>query len=206
MDSAGAALPQTSAAASQAAALTGPQLEFGLLCEEDVEGAVALVEANQPERGGALGPGSAAMLCRKELLRRIRSDVHVNIVARALAAADAPSSVVGLMFAISGADTMSPVFKALLDVYTFREGVDFSYGPVVVDASLRGQGVFDSMLLKLGQHLPGRTAVFFINLKNQPSLAAHIKRGATRHHTFRHGDNEFVAATMQMGPAGPPSS
>jgi hypothetical protein len=144
-------------------ALPAPQIGPAEIA--DLPGIAALLEANQPERGGSL---SASLSVAQ--LERMR-DASPQIVARD------GQRVVGVLLTASKATARDvPIARAMLAAYSGAADA-YVYGPVVVEACFRGRGLAAEMFGFLKRLLPGREAILFIRRDNEASLRAHQKMG-----------------------------
>jgi predicted GNAT superfamily acetyltransferase len=149
----------------------------------DIDGVLALQEANQAEHGGTL---SARM---PRLFFAAALDGMPVIVARR------NDRVVGfLVSSPKHPPPDAPVVRAMLHAWPGAEDA-YVYGPVCVAAEERGRGVAAAMFAALRGLLPGREGVLFIRSDNAASLRAHAKMGMRQVASFEHGGAEiFVLA------------
>jgi len=141
------------------------QPQIGRAEVHDADGILALMTANQPEKGGLL----SANLSRETLVTMLQAQPCV--VARQA------DKVVG--FLLTGTRAMSnvvPVVRAMLTTYTGTPDA-YVYGPVCVARELRGQGTARAMFAHLRQLLPQREGILFVRNDNAASLQAHRKMG-----------------------------
>lgn len=69
-----------------------------------------------------------------------------------------------------------PVVQAMLAAWPGGEDA-YTYGPVCIAGSERGQGLLAGLYAALQQHYPGREAILFIRRDNAASLRAHERLG-----------------------------
>lgn len=145
--------------------MNGNQPQIDRAEARDAAGILALMAANQPERGGLL----SVSLPRDTLLSMLQAQPCV--VARQA------DKVVG--FLLTGTRTMSkrvPVVQAMFAAYTGTPDA-YVYGPVCVAEELRGQGTARAMFTHLCQLLPQREGILFVRNDNAASLQAHRRMG-----------------------------
>src|SRR5712672_1504088 len=123
------------------------QIDIGPAGPDDIDGILALQEANLPERGGML----SARLPR-HWFEAALDDLPVLVAWR-------EGRVVGYLVSASR-DAVSgvPVIAAMLRAYSGMADA-YVYGPVCVAASERGQGLAAAMFEALRAMLPGREGV-----------------------------------------------
>jgi ribosomal protein S18 acetylase RimI-like enzyme len=142
------------------------ELRINRLVEPDIDGVLALQEANQAEHGGTL---SAAMP-REFFAAAARGGMPV-IVARH------GDQVVGfLVTAPKHPPPAARVVQAMLHAYPGADDA-YIYGPVCVAAEARGHGLAAAMFAALRALLPGREGVLFVRTDNTASLRAHARMG-----------------------------
>lgn len=130
----------------------------------DVDGIVALAARNASDSGGELS------------VRLSREDVAAAIQALPGVVAQRNGEVVGFVLTREKNGANPPIVEAMLRVYPGAENA-YTYGPVCVDESARGQGVAARMFEQLQTLLPGREGILFIKASNKSSLRAHRKMG-----------------------------
>jgi len=131
----------------------------------DVDGIVALSRANEAENGGTLTG------------RRTHANVEAALERLPSIVARRDGRVVGfLLTADKAAPDLPPVVRAMLAAYPGADDA-YVYGPICVDASVRGRGVAAAMVAELKRLLPGREGILFIRRDNPASLRAHLKLG-----------------------------
>ncbi|HUK09915.1 MAG TPA: GNAT family N-acetyltransferase [Stellaceae bacterium] len=151
-----------------------PELEIARADARDLDGILALMEANQPDQGGTL----SALLSHSQLLAML-ADLPLMVARRG-------SRVVAFLLAASKPTVANvPVIAAMLRTYPGSDRA-YVYGPVAVDASERGQGLAQRLFTELKRLLPGREGILFIRADNTASLRAHKKMGVTRRGEFIH--------------------
>jgi predicted GNAT superfamily acetyltransferase len=158
----------------------GDGIEIGTATERDLDGMLALQEANQPERGGTL----SAHLSRSQL-QAMLSDLPLIVARRG-------DAIVGYLLAASKETVAEvPVVRAMLATYAGAPGA-YVYGPIVVAGSERGRGLAQRLFESLRSRLAGREGILFIRAENSASLRAHEKMGVVPRGRFRHNEREFV--------------
>jgi GNAT superfamily N-acetyltransferase len=140
----------------------------------DIDGILALSEANQPEHGGAL----SARLGRAQLLKMLE-DLPLLVARRG------PRVVAFLFSASKRTVSHVPIIAAMLRAYPGGEDA-YVYGPIAVDAGERGRGLAQRLFAELKRLLPGREGILFIQADNAASLRAHEKMGMVRRGEFMH--------------------
>src|SRR5215470_19240495 len=135
-------------------------IEIATASARDLDGILALQEANLPERGGTL----SARLSRAQLEAMI-ADLPLLVARRG-------DVVVGYLLAASQATVSAvPVIRAMLAAYA--GGPDaYVYGPIVVAEGERGSGLAQRLFESLRARLPGREGILFIRSDNSASLRA----------------------------------
>jgi len=156
-------------------------IEIGRATPEDIDGILALQEANQPERGGTL---SARM--PRAWFEAALDDLPIIVARRG-------TRVVGFLVAASrDAVAAVPVIAAMLRAYPGAAD-GYVYGPVCVAAAERGRGLAGAMFAALRALLPGREAILFIRTDNVASLSAHARMGMREVARYEHDGAAFVA-------------
>ncbi len=145
----------------------------------DVEGILKLAEANDVEHGGTL----TGRLDRKAVTARIGR--IPSIVARK------GGQIVGFLLTSEKTGSLMPIERKMLEVYA-GEPDAYVYGPVCVDASMRGHRLAEKMFAELRRLLPGREVILFIRAENEPSLRAHRKMGMREVADFTHEGAKFI--------------
>jgi len=160
-------------------------IEIDTATERDLDGIVALQEANQPERGGTL----SARLSRGQI-EAMLADLPLIVARRGVA-------IVGYLLAASKPTVAGvPVIRAMLAGYAGGPGA-YVYGPIVVAEAERGRGLAQRLFESLRTRLPGRDGILFIRADNSASLRAHEKMGVVRRGTFRHNDHDYVVLSYE---------
>ncbi len=145
----------------------------------DVEGILKLAEENDVEHGGTL----TGHLNRRAVAARIRQ--IPSIIARK------DGRVLGFLLTSEKTGSLMPMERKMLEVYA--GGPDaYVYGPVCVDASMRGHGLAERMFAELRRLLPGREGILFIRAENEPSLRVHRKMGMREVADFNQEGLKFV--------------
>jgi hypothetical protein len=143
---------------------------------DDIDGILALQEANQPEHGGLL---SARL--PHAWFERALDDLPIIVARRG-------ASVVGYLVSASRAAAVAvPVIAAMLRAYPGADDA-YVYGPVCVAADERGHRLAAAMFIKLRAALPGREGILFIRTDNIASLRAHAQMGMRHVAEFEHDD------------------
>jgi predicted GNAT superfamily acetyltransferase len=165
--------------------MMGDGIEIGTATERDLDGILALQDANQPERGGTL----SARLGRAQL-QTMLADLPLIVARRG-------GAVVGYLLAASKPTVAEvPVVRAMLGVYAGKPDA-YVYGPIVVAEAERGRGLAERLFESLRIRLPGREGILFIRADNSASLRAHEKMGVVRRGTFRHNSRDFVVLSYE---------
>lgn len=160
-------------------------IEIGAATEHDIDGVLALQEANQPERGGTLSA------------RLGRAQIEAMLADLPLMVARSGSAIVGYLLAASKPIVAEvPVVRATLAAYGGRPDA-YVYGPIVVAEAERGRGLAQRLFESLKRRLPGREGILFIRADNSASLRAHEKMGVVRRGTFRHNDRDFIVLSYE---------
>jgi L-amino acid N-acyltransferase YncA len=148
---------------------------------DDIDGILALQEANLPEHGGTL-----AGRVPRAWLEAALSDLPIIVARR-------DDRVVGYLVSASRISVGSvPAVAAMLRAYPGTEDA-YVYGPVCVAAAERGQRLAAAMFDALRIALPGREAILFIRTDNAASLRAHARMGMRKVAEFEH-DGATLAA------------
>jgi hypothetical protein len=160
-------------------------IKIGAATEYDIDGVLALQEANQPERGGTL----SAHLGRAQI-EAMLADLPLMVARRGAA-------IVGYLLAASKPTVAEvPVIRAMLAAYAGKADA-YVYGPIVVAEAERGRELARRLFESLKQRLPGREGILFIRADNSASLRAHEKMGVVPRGTFRHNDHDFVVLSYE---------
>jgi len=160
-------------------------IDIGTASERDLDGILALQEANLPEHGGTL----SARLSREQIAAML-DDLPLLVARRG-------GAIVGYLLAASKATVAAvPVIRAMLGAYA-GGGDAYVYGPIVVAESERGRGLAQRLFESLRARLPGREGILFIRADNSVSLRAHAKMGVVPRGTFRHNDRDFVVLSYE---------
>ena len=86
--------------------------------------------------------------------------------------------------------------QAMLRAYAGGENA-YVYGPIAVDAALRGLGIAAAMFEELKRLLPGREGVLFIKADNDTSLRAHRRMGMRQVAEFQHAGTDLLVFSYQ---------
>jgi predicted GNAT superfamily acetyltransferase len=165
-----------------------PSYEIALAIPDDIEGILALQEANQPDHGGIL----SVRFSREWIARAINNEAIV-VVRR-------EGQIAG--YVISGelsAQAHVPVVQAMLRAYTPTPGT-WLYGPICVAQSERGQGLAGHLFDVLRARFPGRKCITFIRSDNAVSRRAHAKMGMTEVAAFTHDGIEQIVVVGSACP------
>jgi L-amino acid N-acyltransferase YncA len=158
-------------------------VEVDTLRAGDIDGVLALQEANQAEYGGTL----SARMPLEFFVAAI--DGMPVIVARR------DGRVVGfLVSSPKHPPPEAPVMRAMLRAWPGGDDA-YSYGPVCVAAEERGHGLAAAMFAALRARLPGREGILFIRTDNAASLRAHTKMGMRQVAMFEHGGATMLVLT-----------
>jgi len=170
--------------------MTANGITIGTASKKDLDGIVALQEANQLAQGGTL----AAELAPHQI-EEMMQDMP-QIVARR------DGEVVAFLMTTSQAVNKKrpiPIIEKMLQAYPYAEPDAYIYGPICVDEQERGNGLAQLMFEKLLEVEPGRQGVLFIRGDNEPSLRAHKKMGMSKVGEFTLNEATFhVFAYMAM--------
>lgn len=148
--------------------------------ESDIDGIVALLTENQPERGGTLSANPSYFKIA-EMIREMPI-----IVARR------GNRITGFLLTSTKAMMAEvPIISAMLNVYPGTDDA-YVYGPICVRDEERGKGVAQAMFLELCRLVPTREGILFIRRDNSASLRAHEKMGMTAVVGFVFGGIDFV--------------
>ncbi len=164
---------------------TREAVEIRTATERDLDGILALQDANQPERGGTL----SAHLSRPQL-EAMLADLPLIVARRG-------DAIVGYLLAASKPTVAEvSVVRAMLGRYAGKPEA-YVYGPIVVAETERGRGLAQRLFESLRRQLPGREGILFIRADNLPSLRAHKKMGVVQRGTFRHNERDFVVLSYE---------
>ena len=144
-----------------------------------VDGIMQLAEANYPERGGEL-TGTLNRAAVAATIEKIPSIVAVR-----------DGVVVGFLLTWEKGPSGNPSVNAMLKAYPGSPDA-YVYGPICVDASVRGLGIAGKMFEELKTLLPGREGILFIKANNESSLRAHRKMGMSETARYIFDEREFV--------------
>ena len=150
-------------------------LEISTLRTGDIDGVLALQEANQAEYGGTLSA------------RMPRAFIVAALGGMPVIVARRRGRVVGfLVSSPKHPPPEVPVMRAMLSAWPGGDDA-YSYGPICVAVEERGRGLAAAMFEALRALLPGREGILFIRSDNTASLRAHAKMGMRRVAVFEHG-------------------
>jgi ribosomal protein S18 acetylase RimI-like enzyme len=130
----------------------------------DTDGIFDLAQKNSPKNGGNLS------------VQFSREDIAAGIHASPAAVARRNAVVVGFVLTRAREGPNPPILEAMFQAYPGAKDA-YSYGPVCVDESVRGNGIAKRMFEQLRKMLPGREGILFIRADNEWSLRAHRKMG-----------------------------
>ena len=163
----------------------GEGIEIATAAGRDIAGILALQDANQPERGGAL----SARLSRAQL-EAMLADLPLLVARRG-------EGIVGYLLAASRTTVAEvPIVRAMLAAYPGKPDA-YVYRPIVVAETERGRGLAQKLFESLRTRLPGREGILFIRADNSASLRAHEKMGVVPRCTFRQNDREYVVLSYE---------
>jgi len=163
----------------------GEGIKIGTAAERDIAGILALQDANQQERGGAL----SARLSRAQL-EAMLADLPLFVARRG-------EGIVGYLLAATRTTVAEvPIVRAMLAAYSGKPNA-YIYGPIVVAETERGHGLAQKLFESLKTRLPGREGIVFIRADNSASLRAHLKMGVVPRGTFRHNEQDFVVLSYE---------
>ena len=151
----------------------GEGLDLRLATVDDVDDILALIQANDTTRGGAI----TGHFDRATIVAFLH-DMPVVVARRG-------TRLAGVLVSSSiEAIGHIPVIAAMLD--TWRGGADaYIYGPICIAAADRGQGLAEKLFGYLKAVLPGREGILFIRADNAASIRAHRdKLGMSPRGTF----------------------
>ena len=145
----------------------------------NVDGIMELAEANYPERGGEL-TGTLNRNAVTATIQKMPSIVALR-----------DNVVVGFLLAWEKGPSGNACVNAMLEAYSGSADA-YVYGPICVDASVRGVGIAGKMFDELKRLLPGREGILFIKASNESSLRAHRKMGMKEMARYTFDAQEFV--------------
>lgn len=104
-------------------------------------------------------------------------------------------ALTGALFSAEKSQASAPPVVAMLAAYPGRDDA-YVYGPVCVDASMRGKGILEKLVARMEAAVGGRQGILFINARNVASLRAHERLGMPQVAEFELGGEVFqVLAT-----------
>jgi L-amino acid N-acyltransferase YncA len=155
-------------------------VQIDTLQADDIEGVLALQEANQAEHGGTLSA------------RMPRAFFAASLDGLPVIVARRDGRVVGfLVSSPKHPPPEAPIMRAMLRAWPGDDDA-YVYGPICVAAEERGRGLAAAMFAALRGLLPGREGVLFIRSDNAASLRAHAKMGMRQVASFEHGGAEIL--------------
>jgi predicted N-acetyltransferase YhbS len=154
----------------------------GLASIEDIDGILAVQEANQPEHGGRL----SARFTREWFAQAVQN--QWLLVARS------GTAVVGYVaFTSQQAQSQIPLIQAMLSAYP--NPAAYLHGPICVAQDFRRRGVASALFSAQRAHRQQAPVMSFIREDNQPSRQAHIAMGLREVEMFTFGSTRFVIVT-----------
>jgi ribosomal protein S18 acetylase RimI-like enzyme len=144
-----------------------------------VDGIMKLAEENYPEHGGEL----TGTLDRNAVASTIQK-LPSLVACRA-------GQVVGFLLTWEKHPSGNPCVRAMLKAYPGPADA-YVYGPICVDASVRGLGIAGQMFEELRRRLPDREGILFIKASNESSLRAHRKMGMREAARYMFEGKEFL--------------
>lgn len=162
----------------------------GLAAAGDIDDIVALLQANEPTRGGSL------------TVRFERAQVAGFVADMPVIVARSGARLAGVLISTPvGAVGHLPVIARMLDVYP--GGADaYVYGPICIDERHRGSGLAAMLFDRLKSELPGREGVLFIRRDNGASLDAHRRKlGMCQRGAFSLDGVEYVVLSYRAEPS-----
>jgi hypothetical protein len=158
-------------------------LSLTLAKVEHAPSIAALLQANSAAEGGTLyGDWSQAAVTR---WIETGSPIVVALEGERLK---------GVLFSAEKADASAPPVVAMLRAWP-GEADAYVYGPVCIDASMRGQQLLGKLVDELGHQTHARQGILFINRSNVGSLKAHQRLGMPTVAQFTVGDQVFDVLT-----------
>jgi ribosomal protein S18 acetylase RimI-like enzyme len=144
-----------------------------------VDGIMKLAQANYTENGGEL----TGTLDRNAVAATIQQLPSI--------VASRGQRVVGFLLTWEKGKSGNGCVQAMLEAYPGSSDA-YVYGPVCVDASVRGLGIAGKMFEELKRLLPGREGILFIKASNESSLRAHRKMGMRETASYIFEGRRFV--------------
>jgi ribosomal protein S18 acetylase RimI-like enzyme len=144
----------------------------------DADGILKLAQPNEEKQGGTL----SGHLDRAVLIATLGQ--LPGVVARE------NGQIVGFLLTWEKKTSNSPIVRMMLAAYPGCEDA-YLYGPVCVDAAMRGRGLAGAMFRELRRLLPDREGILFIRANNKPSLLAHRKMGMQTVAEFTYEGNKY---------------
>ena len=158
---------------------------IGTASERDLDGILALQEANRPEHSGTLSTPLS------------RAQIEAMLADLPLLVARRDDEIVGYLLAASRATVAGvPVIRAMLAAYPGSPDA-YIYGPIVVAQRERGRSLAQRLFESLRRRLPGREGILFIHADNSASFRAHEKMGVVARGRFRHNDRDYVVLSYE---------
>lgn len=154
-----------------------------LATNEDLHAIVDLLRPNTAVEGGSLYGDWSENPIREWLA----SGTPVVLAIEA-------GNVTGVLFSAEKAAATAPPVIATLKAYPGEEDA-YVYGPVCIDASMRGKGVLGLLYAEMKKHMKARQGILFINKRNEASLRAHHKMRMRTVAEFKLGSEDFDVLT-----------
>ena len=143
----------------------------------------ALLQANSAAEGGTLyGDWSQAAVTRW-----IESGSPIVVALEG-------ERLKGVLFSAEKAGSSAPPVLKMLEAWPGQADA-YVYGPVCIDASMRGQQLLARLVDELGRQTHGRQGILFINRSNVGSLKAHQRLHMPVVAQFTLGDQLFDVLT-----------
>ena len=162
-----------------------PAYDIETATPHDIPGILALQEPNLPDNGGSLSVRQSAAWFEHAML-----EMPLIIARRG-------GKVVGYMVSASlAAKKHIEIIQALLRSFPAPPDC-YSYGPVCVAESERGNGLAGLMFEELCAQLPGRPAMTFVRSDNAASLRAHEKMGMRALGEFTNAGERYTALAYE---------
>jgi ribosomal protein S18 acetylase RimI-like enzyme len=144
-----------------------------------VDGIMKLAEEHYSERGGEL-TGHLDRETVAATMQKLPSIVACR-----------GEQVVGFLLTWEKHSSGNPCVRAMLQAYSGSPDA-YVYGPICVDASVRGLGIAGKMFEELRRLLPHREGILFIKASNESSLRAHQKMGMRETARYNFEDKQFI--------------
>jgi hypothetical protein len=149
-----------------------------------LEGIMKLAEENYPERGGEL----TGHLDRDAIAATIQKLPSI-VTCRT-------GQVLGFLLTGEKHSSGNPCVGAMLKAYPGSPDA-YVYGPICVDASVRGLGIAAKMFGELRRLIPQREGILFIKASNESSLRTHRKMGMREAARYIFEGKEFLVFAFE---------